>query len=413
MKVLVLGSGGREHALIHALARSPSVHRLYACPGNDGMKGLCACIPFSSNADLVRFARENVDLNVVGSSRFVEEGTVDALMTAGVPVLGPAADAGRIETSKAFASSFLVKHNVPSPMTQIVANRAEAERFLTENPWVKAVKCDGFSRGQGVLLVDTPQQAREAVESLLKKHGPPVVLQERLTGVECSYSILTDGNQWVSFSSSREYRRAQDGETGPATGGMGSVCPFFGVTPELDDRIRNRIVMPVVNGLKEDKLIYRGFLSLHMILTASGPKVLEINARLGDPETQSILARFRGNLATLLMDCALGRLDATGSEVAFGRNSAVSVVLARKGYPGDDSLEPRIGKLDELVDTTQFHSGSTWLDNEQRFSFRGGRLVTLSAIGESQGEARRKCYADLSRLVLENVVFRKDIGEEE
>jgi len=125
------------------------------------------------------------------------------------------------------------------------------------------------------------------------------------------------------------------------------------------------------------------------------------------------LARFRGNLATLLMDCALGRLDATGSEVAFGRNSAVSVVLARKGYPDDDSLEPRIGKLDELVDTTQFHSGSTWLDNEQRFSFRGGRLVTLSAIGESQGEARRKCYADLSRLVLENVVFRKDIGEEE
>ncbi len=412
MKILVLGSGAREHALIHALARSPSVHKLFACPGNDGMKGQCSCIPFSTNADLVRFAREHVDLSVVGSSRFVEEGTVDALMTAGIPVIGPAADAGRIETSKAFASSFMVKHNIPSPMTQVVANRLEAERFLKENPWVKVVKCNGFSRGLGVTLVDSPAAALEAVDRLLKKHGPPVILQERLTGIECSYSILTDGNQWVSFSSSREYKRAGDGETGATTGGLGSVCPFPGLTPELEERIRTRIVTPTVNGLKADNLIYRGFLSMHLILTSTGPKVMEINARLGDPETQSILVRFRGNLAALLMDCALGRLDATGSEVAFGRNSAVSVVIARAGYPADESAEPTVKGLEELTDTSVFHSGSTWSEKDQRFTFRGGRLVTLSAVGETLAEARRKCYADLSRLSLQNVHYRSDIGAE-
>ncbi|NLI78381.1 MAG: phosphoribosylamine--glycine ligase [Candidatus Riflebacteria bacterium] len=412
MKILVLGSGAREHALIHALARSPSVHKLFACPGNDGMKGQCSCIPFSTNADLVRFAREHVDLSVVGSSRFVEEGTVDALMTAGIPVIGPAADAGRIETSKAFASSFLVKHNIPSPMTQVVANRLEAERFLEENPWVKVVKGNGFSRGLGVTLVDSPDAALEAVDRLLKKHGPPVILQERLTGIECSYSILTDGNQWVSFSSSREYKRAGDGETGATTGGLGSVCPFPGLTPELEERIRTRIITPAVNGLKADKLIYRGFLSMHLILTTTGPKVMEINARLGDPETQSILVRFRGNLATLLMDCALGRLDATGSEVAFGRNSAVSVVIARAGYPADESAEPTVKGLEELTDTNVFHSGSTWSEKDQRFTFRGGRLITLSAVGETLAEARRKCYADLSRLSLQNVHYRNDIGAE-
>ncbi|RCK79761.1 MAG: Phosphoribosylamine--glycine ligase [Candidatus Ozemobacter sibiricus] len=412
MKILVLGSGAREHAMIHALARSPSVHKLYACPGNDGMRGLCTSVPFTSNADLVRFAREQVDLSVVGSSRFVEEGTVDALMTAGIPVIGPAADAGRIETSKAFASAFLVKHNIPSPMTQVVANRLEAERFLQENPWVKVVKCNGFSRGLGVELVDTPDEALAAVDRLLKKHGPPIILQERLTGVECSYSILTDGQQWVSFSSSREYKRAGNGDTGATTGGIGSVCPFPGLTPELEERIRTRIVIPTVNGLQADKLIYRGFLSLHLIMTSTGPKVLEINARLGDPETQSILVRFRGNLAALLMDCALGRLDATGSEVAFGRNSAVSVVLARAGYPNDESAEPSIQGLDELSDTQVFHSGSVWHEAERRFTFRGGRLITLSAVGETLAEARRKCYADLSRLTLRNVQYRSDIGAE-
>jgi len=411
VKVLVLGAGAREHAFIVSLSKSPAVHKIIACPGNDGMKSFCTCIPFSSNSELVKFSRENIDLAVVGSSRFVSEGTVDALMTAGIPVIGPAADAGRIETSKAFAASFIAKHNIPAPITQVISNRGEAERFLSENPWVRVVKRDGFSSGSGVAVVNTPEEALDAVVKLLKNFGPPLILQERLTGIECSYSILTDGHQWVSFSSSRDYRRVFDGDGGSTTGGMGSVSPFPGLSAELEEKIRNRIVIPTVNGLMQDRLLYRGFLSIQLMLTPQGPRVLEFNARLGDPETQSIIVRFRGNLATLLMDCALGRLDSTGSEVAFGRHSAVSVVLSRKGYPEDETAEPSIENLDELKNANVFHSNSEWMLSEDRWKFKSGRLMTITALGETLADARKNCYSDLALLSLKNVHYRKDIGE--
>jgi len=409
VKILVLGSGAREHALVHSLSHSPSVLKIYACPGNAGMRDLAACQPFRGNAELVQFARDNVELAVIGSSRYVAEGTVDALVRAGIPVIGPAADAGRIETSKAFAAAFMVKHNIPSPMTQVVANPREAEKFLDENPWVRVVKCDGFSRGSGVAVVDSVDEARDAAHRLFKTYGPPIVLQERVKGVECSYTILTDGKQWVSFSSCRDYKRANDNETGPTTGGLGAVSPSPDLTPELEERIRQRIVLPTVAGMQADKLLYRGFLSFQLMLTATGPKVLEFNARLGDPETQSILARFRGNLATLLMDCALGRLDSTGSEVAFGKHSAVSVVLARAGYPVEEQSMPEIRKMEDVKDSTIFHA-SNELGPSGEWVFRSGRLITLSAVGETLADARRTVYGDIDRLMLKNIHFRRDIG---
>ena len=373
------------------------------------MREAAACQPFRGNAELVQFARDNVELAVIGSSRYVSEGTVDALVRAGIPVIGPAADAGRIETSKAFAAAFMVKHNIPSPMTQVVANPREAERFLDENPWVRVVKCDGFSRGTGVEVVNSTDEAKDVAQRLFKKFGPPVILQERVKGVECSYTILTDGKQWVSFSSCRDYKRALDNEEGPTTGGLGAVSPSPDLTPELEERIRQRIVIPTVAGLQSDKLLYRGFLSFQLMLTATGPKVLEFNARLGDPETQSILARFRGNLASLLMDCALGRLDSTGSEVAFGKHSAVSVVLARAGYPNDEGSIPEISKMEEVRESTIFHS-SNELGPSGEWLFRTGRLITVSAVGETLADARRLAYADIDKLALKNIHYRKDIG---
>ncbi|MFZ2956614.1 MAG: phosphoribosylamine--glycine ligase [Candidatus Ozemobacteraceae bacterium] len=412
MNILVLGSGAREHALCHALFRSPSVHKIFACPGNGGISQICTCIPFSTNAELIKFAANRVELAVVGSSKFVSSGTVDALVTAGIPVIGPAADAGRIETSKAFASAFLARHNIPSPVTQVVRNIREAQKFIQENPWVKVVKADGFARGMGVAVTSTPEEALLAAETFLKANGPPLILQEKLEGIECSYSILTDGNQWVSFSSSRDYKRAFEGETGPTTGGMGSVSPFPDLTPELEESIRQRVVIPTVQGLLKDKLIYRGFLSIQLMLTARGPRVLEFNARLGDPETQSILARFRGNLATLLSDCSRGRLDATGSEVAFGRNWAVSVVLARAGYPVDETIEPTVGGLDDVKNGLIFHSSSTKNDSDASWKFTSGRLLTVTGIGETLSDAHFACYRDIDRLSLQNVRYRSDIGSE-
>ncbi|MBF0500280.1 MAG: phosphoribosylamine--glycine ligase [Candidatus Riflebacteria bacterium] len=412
MNILVLGSGAREHALCHALFRSPSVHKIFACPGNGGISQICNCIPFSTNAELIKYASNRVELAVVGSSKFVSSGTVDALVTAGIPVIGPAADAGRIETSKAFASHFLARHNIPAPMTQVVRNIREAQKFIAENPWVKVVKADGFARGTGVAVTSTPEEALEAAEVFFKVNGPPLILQEKLEGIECSYSILTDGNQWVSFSSSQDYKRVFDGETGPTTGGMGSVSPFPDLTPELEESIRQRVVIPTVHGLMQDKLIYRGFLSIQLMLTVHGPRVLEFNARLGDPETQSILARFRGNLATLLFDCSRGCLDATGSEVAFGRNWAVSVVLARAGYPVDESIEPVIRGLDEVKDGMIFHSSSVRSENDGGWKFTSGRLLTVTGVGETLSDAHSACYRDIDRISLQNVHYRTDIGAE-
>ncbi|NCB38763.1 MAG: phosphoribosylamine--glycine ligase [Erysipelotrichia bacterium] len=414
MNILVLGSGAREHSMVCALAKSPSVHKIIACPGNVGMSGIAICkrIPFKDNAELVRYCRDKIALAVIGSSRFVEDGTVDALVLAGIPVIGPAEDAGRIETSKAFASKFMARHNIPSPQTFIAVNADEVEKAFSAHPAIRVVKCDGFSHGTGVAVADTYEQARHAATKFLNLHGPPLILQEKLEGIECSYTILTDGHQWVSFSSCRDYKRADDGETGPTTGGMGAVSPSPDLTPELDRQIIDTIVQPVVDGMQQDNLLYRGFLSIQLMLTPSGPKVLEFNARLGDPETQSILTRFRGDLAGLLKDCAMGCLTSVGSEVAFGRHSAVSVVIARQGYPENETADPVVRGTDQVVNSHVFFSNCRRSDDSDDYRFKSGRLISVTAVGETLNEARTKCYEDIARLELDKVKYRTDIGKE-
>lgn len=412
MEILVLGSGAREHSIVFALSKSPSVHKIIACPGNAGMSsiGICKKIPFRDNAELVRICKDKVALAVVGSSRFVEEGTVDALVLAGIPVIGPAEDAGKIETSKAFASKFIAKHRIPAPLTVIAVNIDEVDKALQDHPSIRVVKCDGFSHGTGVAVTDSIEEARTAAVKFLDAHGAPLILQEKLCGTECSYSILTDGQQWVSFSSCRDYKRVEDGEKGPTTGGMGAVSPSPDLTPELDKLIVESIVQPVVDGMKADNLLYRGFLSIQLMLTDNGPRVLEFNARLGDPETQSILMRFRGDLAGLLKDCAMGCLTSVGSEVAFGRHSAVSVVIARQGYPDNEHGEPVVKGFDKISDSLVFFSNCRKSEESNDYRFKSGRLVSITAIGETLEEAREKCYGDLTRLHLENIRFRRDIG---
>ena len=414
LNILVLGSGAREHSFVHALAKSPTVHKIFACPGNAGMSDttICKRIPSRSNADLVAYCKDKIDLAVVGSSKFVEEGTVDALVLAGIPVIGPAEDAGRIETSKAFASTFISRHKIPSPVTSIVVNSFEAEQALFKNPNLRVVKCDGFSRGSGVSVCNSLEETEEQIKKLLEEYGAPIILQEKLEGIECSYIILTDGHQWISFSSCRDYKRILENDQGATTGGMGAVSPSPDLTPELEKQIIDTIVQPVVDGMKEDNLLYKGFLSIQLMLTKDGPKVLEFNARLGDPETQSILTRFRGDLAGILKDCAMGCLSNIGSEVAFGKHSAVSVVIARENYPDNENGEPVINGIENIENSIIFYSNCRKAESREGYFFKSGRLISVTAIAETLEEARKICYDDISRLELEGVRYRTDIGEQ-
>lgn len=411
MKILLLGSGAREHALAFSLSKSPSVHNIFVCPGNSGMKSIASVkrIPYQDNETLIKFCKDKVDLAVIGSSRFVKRGTVDALSLAGIPIIGPAEDAGKIETSKAFASDFMTKHNIPAPITQIAVNCQEAKDIIAKNPLFKVVKCDGYSQGTGVAVTNSPEEALDAALHFLKVHGAPIILQEKLDGIECAFSILTDGNQSVSFSSSRDYKRAFDGGKGQTTGGMGSVSPSPDLTPEMEQTIIKKIIIPTVNGMKSDGLLYKGFLSVQLILTEFGPKAIEFNARLGDPETQSILARFRGDLASLLSDCSRGCLSSAGSEVAFGKHSAVSVMLARTEYPEKETENPAMSGLENILDSHIFFSHCEGrLDN---LRFKSGRAMCVTSIGETIEEAAEKCYKDIDKLKLTNLRFRSDIGK--
>jgi phosphoribosylamine--glycine ligase len=412
VNILVLGSGGREHAFVATLAKSPAVHKIYACPGNLGMDNIKICkrVVLRDNLGLVSYFKDKVNLAVVGSSRFVKDGTVDALLLAGIPVIGPAADAGLIENSKAFTINFIKKHNIPAPTTKIVANLEEVNEALQENPKLLVIKCDGFSRGTGVKVCKNIEEAKTVAGHFLNKKGPPIIMQERLKGVECSYSILTDGQEWISFSSCRDYKLALDDDLGSTTGGMGAVSPAPNLTRELERQIVETIVQPVVSGMKADNLMYRGFLSIQLMLTDEGPMVLEFNARLGDPEAQTILSRFRGDLAMLLKDCSMGCLSNFGAEVAFGKHSTVSVVLARAGYPESEAKEPSLEGLGEIKDSMVFYASCGRSEDKSKFSYKSGRLVCVTSIGNDREEARLKCYNAISSLRLDGVQYRRDIG---
>ncbi|MCE9667197.1 phosphoribosylamine--glycine ligase [Myxococcus stipitatus] len=411
VKVLLLGSGGREHALAWKLAQSPRLTRLWCAPGNPGTAKLATNVPVRAEVpeDVVALARrEAVDLVVVGPEAPLVAGVADALAAAGIPCFGPVAGAALIEGSKAFAKEIMAEAGVPTAAFRTFTDAAEAEAYAVAQGRI-VVKADGLAAGKGVIVAHDVAAAREAVRAVaaMGASGQRMVLEELLEGEEVSAMALCDGERYAMLPLSQDHKRVGDGDTGPNTGGMGAYCP----APFLDEaqlaEVGERVIAPTLAVLRRRGLPFRGVLYAGLMLTRGGPKVLEFNARFGDPETQVLMMQLGEDLLPLVDACARGTLEARPLAVAPG--ASVGVVVAAEGYPESPRKGQRIDGLDAVpADATVFLAGV-----EQRADTlvtSGGRVLTVCARGEDLARARARAYAAVAAVRFEGMHFRQDIG---
>jgi len=420
MKVLVIGQGGREHALAWKLAAAESVTDVFCAPGNAGMATVGSCVPLPSDdiPALVSFAREqSIDLTVVGPEVPLVNGLVDAFQAAGLRAFGPSKQAAALEGSKAFAKEIMRRGNVPTADHVVLETLEEAQTFLQDREdqsWV--VKADGLAAGKGVIMCDDRIQALEAVRHILVEDafgnaGKQVVIEETLVGQEASILALVDGNTIVALESSQDHKRAGDGDTGPNTGGMGAYSPAPLVTPELMSDIERNVLVPTVHAMKLAGCPFQGLLYAGLMITNQGPRVLEFNVRFGDPEAQPVLLRLRSDLGEVLLAAADGRLAEFGP-LEWDPRPSVCVVMASDGYPEKYQTGHPIQGLDQaaaLPDVEVFHAGTTAADGQVLTS--GGRVLGITALGDDHSDAKRRAYEAVKCIRWEGAWCRKDISD--
>jgi phosphoribosylamine--glycine ligase len=416
MNILLVGSGGREHALAWKIVQSPLLTRLVAAPGNPGMAELCETRPVSvTDVDaLVGLAREiAADLVVVGPESSVAAGLADALTAAGVPCFGPTAQAGQLESSKAFTKAFADRHGLPTAAyvvcDDVAHARAALDRF--EAPYV--VKADGLAAGKGVVVASTRGEAEAAIDDALGGRfgaaGARVVIEEFLEGEIGSLFALCDGETSMLFGWAQDHKRAFDGEQGPNTGGMGTYSPAPVFTPELVEQVRSRLVEPAFAGIAADGAPYRGVLFVELMATKQGPKLVEFNVRFGDPECQVLMLRLESDLVPYLRACATGTL-ASLPPPDWRDEAAVCVVVAARGYPDDPRPGGEIRGLDAAAaDAVVFQAG-TRRDEHGALRAAGGRVLNVCARGPELAAALAKAYAGVARIDFPDGFFRRDIG---
>ncbi|MBQ15597.1 MAG: phosphoribosylamine--glycine ligase [Planctomycetaceae bacterium] len=420
MKVLVIGQGGREHALAWKLAGAESVTDVFCAPGNAGMATVGSCVPLPSDdiPALVSFARDqSIDLAVVGPEVPLVNGLVDAFQAAGLRAFGPSKQAAALEGSKAFAKEIMRRGNVPTADHVVLETLEEAQTFLQDREdqsWV--VKADGLAAGKGVIMCDDRIQALEAVRHILVEDafgnaGKQVVIEETLVGQEASILALVDGNTIVALESSQDHKRAGDGDTGPNTGGMGAYSPAPLVTPELMSDIERNVLVPTVHAMKLAGCPFQGLLYAGLMITNQGPRVLEFNVRFGDPEAQPVLLRLRSDLGEVLLAAADGRLAEFGP-LEWDPRPSVCVVMASDGYPEKYQTGHPIQGLDQaaaLPDVEVFHAGTTAADGQVLTS--GGRVLGITALGDDHSDAKRRAYEAVKCIRWEGAWCRKDISD--
>ena len=416
MKLLVIGSGGREHALAWKLAQSPRVQKVYVAPGNagtateDGLENL----DLSKIEDLVDFAKRNeIHLTVVGPEAPLSAGVVDAFRAAGLKIFGPTRAAAQLEASKDFAKSFMVRHKLPTALHRTFIDAAEAKAFVAKRGAPIVVKADGLAAGKGVVVATSVQEATAAIDAMLTDNrfgaaGARVVVEEFLEGEEASFIVMCDGTNVLPLATSQDHKRLKDGDQGPNTGGMGAYSPAPVVTPKIHARVMREIILPAVQGMEKDGVPYTGFLYAGLMIDQAGnPKTLEFNCRMGDPETQPIILRLKSDLLDLVEHAVNGKLDQVEAE--WDRRAALGVVVAAHGYPEEPRKGDRIEGLPKPTeDCRVFHAG-TKLEGKTPVS-NGGRVLCVTALGHSVRSAATRAYEAIDRIRFDGMQYRKDIG---
>ncbi len=420
MKLLVVGSGGREHALAWRLAQSPRVHKVFVAPGNGGTAhepGL-QNVQITDLSELADFAHtEQVAFTVVGPEAPLAAGIVDLFRERGLRIFGPTRAAAQLESSKDFAKAFMKRHSIPTAEYETFTDPAAAHAYVDQRGAPIVIKADGLAAGKGVVVAESLEQAHAAIDSMLIDNrmgsaGARVVIEDFLAGEEASFIVMVDGRHVLTMASSQDHKRLLDGDAGPNTGGMGAYSPAPVVTPEIHNKVLREIIMPTVTGMASDGIPFTGFLYAGLMIDDKGqPKTLEFNCRMGDPETQPIMARIKSDLAGVFELAIDGKLDE--AQIEWDRRTALGVVIAAHGYPDD----PRKGDVISGLPTggnpadsqcMVFHAGTTEQDGRTLTS--GGRVLCVTGLGDSVKMAQSIAYKGIETLSFEGMQFRRDIG---
>ena len=420
MNILVIGGGGREHALAWKLAQSPRVTRVHVAPGNAGTAREPGVVNAQATSvdELVAYAkRKSIDLTVVGPEAPLAAGVVDAFRAAGLRIFGPTRAAAQLESSKDFAKAFMLRHRIPTARYATFSDAREAHAYVDREGAPIVVKADGLAAGKGVVVATSRDEAHRAIDSMLVDNalgdaGARVVVEQCLVGEEASFIVMVDGRNVLALASSQDHKRLRDGDAGPNTGGMGAYSPAPVVTPAMHARLMREVIDPTVQGMAAEGVPYSGFLYAGVMIDARGqPSVLEFNCRMGDPETQPIIARLKTDLVDILEHAIDGTLDRI--EAQWDRRSALGVVLAAPGYPESPRTGGVIRGLDAIDAASQpdvrvFHAGTA--TSGSGVVTAGGRVLCVTALGDSVRQAQLAAYAAIGAISFDGMQYRKDIG---
>ncbi|MDP3920440.1 MAG: phosphoribosylamine--glycine ligase [Candidatus Omnitrophota bacterium] len=418
MKVLLIGSGGREHVLAWKIAQSPLLTKLYCAPGNGGIREVAECVAI--NADdidgLLAFAKkESIDLTVVGPEALLVAGIADRFKAEGLAVFGPGKEAAQLEGSKAFAKEMMSKYNVPTAEYEVFTNENEAKHYAIEAEMPVVVKADGLAAGKGVKICESSQEAVVAISQMMSgdlfgEAGKKVVVEQLLEGEELSVLALTDGETIISLASSQDHKRAYDSDRGPNTGGMGAYSPCPQIGDDVFNRVMETCVAPLIKGLAAEGITYSGILYAGIMLTKSGPYVLEYNCRFGDPEAQVVLPRLKSDLLQVMKEVADGKLQTKVLE--WHEKACLGVVMASGGYPGhyeNGFVIQGISAANSGEDVFVFHAGTS-SDADGKITTSGGRVLTVAALGGNLRQAYDRAYDALQKIQFDHSYYRRDIG---